>query len=117
MLQSLVSIVLLLISATNATAAMQQLKTAVVAKSSDDVVLTRKRKGSSKTKGYSKAKDCSKAKRRKQINQNKCSSCSGNYVDGEEDRWVGCDGCPRWFHKDCVSVSIVYNGNWNCGFH
>ena len=57
-----------------------------------------------------------RSKRKEQIDPNKCSSCHGKFIDGEEDMGVGCDGCPRWFHKTCVSA-IVYDGDWNCGYH
>ena len=32
-------------------------------------------------------------------------TCEGLYGEGEEEYWIGCDGCFGWFHGECVSVT------------
>ena len=34
-----------------------------------------------------------------------CGTCEGLYGEGEEEYWIGCDGCFGWFHGECVSVT------------
>jgi len=36
----------------------------------------------------------------------KCSACFGE--DGLDDnaKWIGCNRCPRWFHKSCLSERV-----------
>ena len=31
-----------------------------------------------------------------------CPTCDKTFSEGEESLWVGCDTCPRWYHKKCV---------------
>lgn len=38
-----------------------------------------------------------------EINPNKCPKCSKMY-DGNENQWVGCETCDRWFHKWCTDI-------------
>lgn len=37
---------------------------------------------------------------------NRCDACLGN--DGLEDnhKWIGCNRCPRWFHKFCLNENV-----------
>ncbi|KAJ8049116.1 hypothetical protein HOLleu_01712 [Holothuria leucospilota] len=38
-----------------------------------------------------------------EINPNKCPKCSRMY-DSDENQWVGCETCDRWFHKSCTDI-------------
>ena len=42
------------------------------------------------------------------IDLNRCAKCQGIY------KWAGCDYCERWFHINCVEVSL--NKKWKCPF-
>ena len=39
-------------------------------------------------------------------NQNMCHACYGE--DGLDDgiKWIGCNHCPRWYHKTCLSLGL-----------
>ena len=37
----------------------------------------------------------------KKIDTNICQQCQ---QAGDEENWVGCDYCPRWFHINCVRI-------------
>ena len=34
-----------------------------------------------------------------------CGKCGGLFGEGEEEYWIGCDGCWGWFHGVCVTVT------------
>ena len=48
------------------------------------------------------------------IDESKCSVCHGEFIEGEEKKWVGCNYCTRWFHKKCVKA--VIKKKWKCPF-
>ncbi|CAL0327909.1 unnamed protein product [Lupinus luteus] len=33
-----------------------------------------------------------------------CGSCGGNY-SGDDEFWIGCDICERWYHGKCVKIT------------
>ena len=37
---------------------------------------------------------------------NFCYACYGEEHWTENDKWVGCGSCPRWFHKSCISREV-----------
>lgn len=39
-------------------------------------------------------------------NENKCEACFGNEDLDDNSKWIGCNKCPRWFHKGCVSDDV-----------
>lgn len=41
--------------------------------------------------------------------ENKCAKCKKS--SGRAASWIGCEGCPRWFHKWCVSVPLTLSDN------
>ncbi len=56
----------------------------------------------------------SKRKRTK-IDESRCHVCKEPFIDGQEAKWVGCDFCPRWFHKKCIK-GYVLKRKWKCSF-
>ena len=38
--------------------------------------------------------------------EEKCGACYGENGLDDHDRWIGCNRCPRWFHKGCLSEEI-----------
>lgn len=40
------------------------------------------------------------------LDVNRCYKCSGPFMPSEADQWIGCNRCPRWFHKSCVDADI-----------
>ena len=36
-----------------------------------------------------------------------CFTCGGTYMEGEEDQWVGCDDCYRWYHYQCAGFTTL----------
>ena len=36
------------------------------------------------------------------VDINRCQMCKQRFEVGKEDKCVGCDSCPRWYHKQCV---------------
>ncbi|KAF2541556.1 hypothetical protein F2Q68_00032950, partial [Brassica cretica] len=32
-----------------------------------------------------------------------CGSCGGNYT--QDEFWIGCDVCERWYHGKCVKIT------------
>ena len=49
------------------------------------------------------------------IDDSKCSVCSEEFQIGDEDEWIGCDFCDRWFHKNCVK-GYNLKRKWKCRF-
>ena len=43
-----------------------------------------------------------------------CFNCGKVYVDGEEDSWVGCDTCYRWYHIWCAGFQSIPDGDFVC---
>ena len=33
---------------------------------------------------------------------NECQACGGDENQEEADAWMGCNACPRWYHKYCL---------------
>ena len=95
--------------ATDTITAAMTLKKLLPVKVSEGISNSRKpRKRKVRNESYS----LRKKSRHGNIDQNKCSVCQNIYAEGEEAGWVGCDFCPRWFHKDCVEATI--NSEWRC---
>ena len=38
--------------------------------------------------------------------QNVCGACEGSEEWDEDDKWLGCSKCTRWFHKSCLPREI-----------
>ena len=55
-------------------------------------------------------------KKSKKIDTNVCQQCQQIFQSGDEENWVGCDYCPRWFHVQCVSIDNVQD-KWRCPMH
>ena len=36
--------------------------------------------------------------------------------DDDEECWIGCDTCVRWFHYHCVGLSSIPDGFWSCPY-
>ena len=36
----------------------------------------------------------------------KCGACLGTDGLDEANNWIGCNSCPRWFHKSCLSGGV-----------
>ena len=34
---------------------------------------------------------------------NECNACGGEEGQDDVDKWIGCNKCPRWYHKYCLS--------------
>ena len=45
---------------------------------------------------------------RRETNDNICGYCHKEYVEDEE--WIDCDECKKWYHRVCVNVSDEF---WN----
>ena len=35
--------------------------------------------------------------------ENICCACMGNEGLSEGENWIGCNICPRWYHRSCLS--------------
>ena len=88
-----------------------KLKNLLAVKVSEDTSSSRKRRPR-KRKVAAESGNPIKKSRRARINANKCSVCQRQFGEGEEADWVGCDFCPRWFHKNCVKATIDHE--WRC---
>ena len=93
--------------------ASNQLKSALVLVTESNFPCGRKRNRSSAKPVKPKRKRC---KAQIKVDPNKCPLCCGIFQKGEEGKWVGCDFCPRWFHKRCVSPTLVMTGKWDCQY-
>ena len=40
------------------------------------------------------------------FDENICGACGGNNEWEIGSKWIGCNGCSRWFHKSCISEEI-----------
>lgn len=40
------------------------------------------------------------------FDENNCGACGGNTDWEIGSKWIGCNGCIRWFHKSCLSEEI-----------
>ena len=38
--------------------------------------------------------------------EGKCGACMGTDGLDEANNWIGCNSCPRWFHKSCLSGGV-----------
>ena len=38
--------------------------------------------------------------------EGKCGACLGTDGLDEANNWIGCNSCPRWFHKSCLSGGV-----------
>ena len=36
-----------------------------------------------------------------------CSACLGREGFNKGSNWIGCNRCPRWYHKSCLSENIA----------
>ena len=36
--------------------------------------------------------------------------------DDDEEYWIGCDTCVRWFHYHCVGLTSIPDGFWSCPY-
>lgn len=39
--------------------------------------------------------------------RNCCGACEGTENWNEGNMWIGCESCPRWFHKACLSDDLA----------
>ena len=39
-----------------------------------------------------------------------CRDCGGEFTDEDDDDWVECDACNRWFHVVCTDLANLTNG-------
>ncbi|PIK38131.1 hypothetical protein BSL78_25043, partial [Apostichopus japonicus] len=39
----------------------------------------------------------------REIDENMCAKCKKPYED-DDDNWIGCEFCERWFHKECTDI-------------
>ena len=39
--------------------------------------------------------------------ENACFGCGGTDELENAAAWIGCSSCSKWFHKSCVSSSVV----------
>lgn len=44
-----------------------------------------------------------------EIDENRCSKCQKRFRVGNERDWIGCEHCPRWYHKWCTDIMDVHN--------
>ena len=44
---------------------------------------------------------------------NRCQICRKRFEVGKEDECVGCDSCPRWYHKKCAGNPNMKK-KWQC---
>ncbi|PIK54125.1 hypothetical protein BSL78_08966 [Apostichopus japonicus] len=42
------------------------------------------------------------------VDENICDICEQCYRDDDDD-WVGCEWCPRWFHKGCTDIADIHD--------
>ena len=54
-----------------------------------------------KSKGGKKSR---KTPREEEVDENVCGECQNEFDDGDEDEWVGCNHCTRWFHVQCTEL-------------
>lgn len=44
-----------------------------------------------------------------EIDENRCAKCKKRFRVGNERDWIGCEHCPRWYHKWCTDIMDVCN--------
>ena len=42
-----------------------------------------------------------------------CQICHVTY-DNDDEHWMGCDSCSRWYHYYCLGFSSIPDGTWLC---
>ena len=52
-------------------------------------------------------------KKRRRIDINRCQVCKKGFIVGREEECVGCDHCPRWYHKKCCGSPNIRK-KWKC---
>ena len=35
-----------------------------------------------------------------------CQACGGDSNKEDDNAWIGCNNCPRWFHRDCLAINF-----------
>ena len=49
-------------------------------------------------------------RKRCRVDTNRCQICKKRFERGKEEECVGCDFCPRWYHKKCAGNPNVKKG-------
>ena len=62
----------------------------------------------SKKSAKREASSVQSSPKRRETSENKCGYCHKEYVEDEE--WIDCDECRKWYHRVCVNVSDKF---WN----
>ena len=39
--------------------------------------------------------------------KNSCYGCLGREDWEDGPKWIGCNDCPRWYHKACLSKEVM----------
>ncbi len=85
--------------ASSGEAVTKQLKRALTLRTEDNTPVLKRSK---RMKGRHSTTPVVKRRRmNKKIDTNICQQCQ---QAGNEENWVGCDYCPRWFHINCVKI-------------
>ena len=42
-----------------------------------------------------------------QLDTDNCGACGGDDGWDDGEKWIGCNLCVRWFHKDCISIDVA----------
>ena len=81
-----------------------------------EVSNSRKRKHSCRGATSSKQPTRKKHKSKQtKIDENVCALCKHPFSNSQLLTCLGCDYCPRWFHRNCVPEATL-NTLWKCPF-
>lgn len=65
-----------------------------------------------------KQKQPTKSKKRKSLpeieDEDHCQLCREEYNESEEEDWMGCSGCWRWYHYYCLQLDEIPDTDWFC---
>ena len=78
----------------------------------------RKRKKTEKEEAKTEKAEGAKKKKKKTVPEEEeameelytCGDCGGEFNDEDDDDWVECDACNRWFHVVCTDLANLTNG-------